>query len=153
MGYLELVAIGFVIIGWIIRTIYRFTKWTVRRAKVQGPLLSPNSQPITKEAQRPLTVMPPVRRLSNPRPQNALSGLPDSSRPVVSREATRADFSKAEQELQTFEPSPLYSALDSLSITPIPKQFPIFQNTDDLVRAIILQEILNPPRSRRMSSG
>ena len=154
MGYLELAIFAFVVVGWIIRTIYKFVKWSISQVKTVGVAPSPIQQAIA-EAQRQQATAAPLRPQA-PRPQTASRPIsmprrPDAGGPLVARESTRADFDRAERDLMTTEPSPLDTPLRSTPRTPASAPFVLFQNADDLVRAVILQEVLAPPLSRRRS--
>ena len=77
---------------------------------------------------------------------------PSAGGPAVPFETDRQDFVRQEQDLFASEPSALGVSLSSPA-APRPAAAPdkLFGGTDDLVRAIILQEVLGPPLSRRKS--
>ncbi len=68
--------------------------------------------------------------------------------PVVGREATTADFESQEQALQSSEPARLRATRPAASTAALPK-LALSLKGDDLLRAVILQEVLGPPLSRR----
>ncbi len=68
--------------------------------------------------------------------------------PVVGREATTADFESQEQALQSSEPARLRVMRPAAPPPPLPK-LALSLKGDDLLRAVILQEVLGPPLSRR----
>lgn len=75
---------------------------------------------------------------------------PSAGGPAVPIETSRQDFVRQEQELFASEPAALgVSLTSSASAAAAPNA--LFGETDDLVRAIILQEVLGPPLSRRKS--
>ncbi len=73
---------------------------------------------------------------------------PEAGATAVPTETNRQDFVRQEQELFTSEPASLGVSLTS---PPPSAAAPnaLFGGTDDLVRAIILQEVLGPPLCRR----
>jgi len=83
------------------------------------------------------------RELAQPR-------QPSAGGPAVPAEASRQDFVRQEQELFASEPAALGVSLTSSAATAAAPNA-LFGGTDDLVRAIILQEVLGPPLSRRKS--
>ncbi len=161
MGYLELAIFAFVVVGWIIRTIYKFVKWSINQVKTVGVAPSPIQQAIAEAQRQQATAAVPPSRPPAPRPQMPrlqtasrpipMPRRPDAGSPLVAREATRAEFDRAERDLMTTEPSPLDTPLRSTPRAPESAPFALFENTDDLVRAVILQEVLSPPLSRRRS--
>lgn len=76
---------------------------------------------------------------------------PEAGGPAVPAETNRQDFVRQEQELFASEPAGLGVSLMAPS-PPAAAPNALFGGTDDLVRAIILQEILGPPLSRRKPS-
>lgn len=156
MGYLELAIFAFIILAWIIRTIYKGFRWLARQAETAGVTPSPIQQAIAEAQRQQAAGVPPPRPQAAPRTQTGLRSLPAPRRPeaggpAVPREATRADFDRSERELLAIEPSALDAPLRSTPPNPADAPIRLFQNTDDLVRALILQEVLGPPLSRRSS--
>lgn len=146
MRHPELLIIAFVILSWIVRTIIKFVKWSVKQVKTIGVAPSPIQQAIAdaqrlQEAQATARLTPVLQYRR-----------PDTGGLAVDREATYEDFDRAEQELFLSEPASLNSLQ---SITPVQQEaapLRLFEDADDLVRAFILQEVLGPPLSRRAAS-
>jgi len=78
-------------------------------------------------------------------------GTPPSGPPAVSREATTADFARQEQELEATEPARLGPVRPAVT-APTRPRLGLSLAGDDLLRAVILQEVLGPPLSRRPRS-
>ena len=146
MGHIELIIFAFAILTWVVRTIIKFAKWSVNQVKTVGVAPSPIQQAIA-DAERQQAAQAAARLVPAPRYRQ-----PTAGGPAVNRETTFQDFDRSEQEL--FQAEPL--ALDTLQSTAPPPPddppFRLFENSDDLVRAVILQEVLGPPLSRRSAS-
>lgn len=139
-----------VILYWIGVGIYRFFRWLAR--SVTGANAAPFPiQQAREEAQRQASQqrqMPPRVPPPSARPWE-MPQQPGAGGPAVYQEATERDFERQETELLTEEPVPFAAPLRSTA-TPAPAApFRLFQTNNDLVRAIILQEALGPPLSRR----
>ncbi len=106
---------------------------TLQPARLQAP---PPSQPLPARAPR----------LDTPRPRER---QPQAGGPAVPEETTRQDFERQEREMFGAEPAALGASLTSAPVRPSAPVNSLFGGTDDLVRAIILQEVLGPPLSRR----
>ena len=111
-------------------------------------------QPAPPQAQRPpFAGVPGQGRLqSAPRPALSPSLMPrqpEAGGPAVFAETDTRDFERQERELVASEAVPLGVSLSSASQASAPTANALFGGTDDLVRAIILQEVLGPPLSRR----
>lgn len=137
----EMIAIAFGILAWIIRGIVRGLKRISRQAV----------PPVLPQAS--LTPQNPFQAQTEPaeRPASADRDRPrrlEAGGPAVPVEADRQGFVRQEQELFASEPVALGVSLTS-SASPAAVPNALFGRTDDLVRAIILQEILGPPLSRR----
>lgn len=146
MGHIELIILAFAILTWIVRTIIKFAKWSVNQVKTVGVAPSPIQKAIA-DSERQLAAQAAARLAPAPQYRQ-----PDAGGPAVNREATFQDFDRSERELFQDEPAPL-NALQI--VTPPPPDTPpfrLFENADDLVRAVILQEVLGPPLSRRSAS-
>ena len=109
----------------------------------------PSGTPAPRPA---LTQTLPQRTARLAEPIRQAARQPSAGGPAVADETNRGDFERQERELMASEPS----ALNALSAAPafvsaIPPNG-LFSGTDDLVRAIILQEVLGPPLSRRGSN-
>lgn len=74
---------------------------------------------------------------------------PSAGGPAVPVETNRQDFVRQEQDMFASEPAGLGVSLTSPASAPSAAPNALFGGTDDLVRAIILQEVLGPPLSRR----
>ena len=77
---------------------------------------------------------------------------PQAGGPAVPYETNRQDFERQEQDMFASEPTALGVSLSSSTPSrPAAAPYKLFNGTDDLIRAIILQEVLGPPLSRRKS--
>lgn len=162
MNY-EVIVFALVLLFWIVRGIFRFFKWAGRQltggaagtnpvqqaladAQRQSQVPAAGQGPPPAQAPRPAQTLPtraPSLVSARPMPRQ-----PQVGGPIVSREATDADFQRQEQELAVWETA----SSGSLPRSPAPNAVPIkalFGGSDDLVRAIILREALGPPLSRR----
>ncbi len=163
----------------VISLIVRGFRWLVRRTNPpQTPLAPPSSQMPQNPFQAappnqpgrvpfPSQAPPQSRRPAPPmqaqafQQQQALQQQaarreqtqprqPSAGGPAVPLETSRQDFVRQEQELFASEPTGLgVSLASSASDATAPNS--LFGGTDDLIRAIILQEVLGPPLSRRKS--
>ncbi len=150
----QLIFLGIAIIYGIGVAIYRFVKWANRQ--ISGSAAPNPVQQALADAQRqaqgpPTTPQAPMTQtLPERAPLRSMPRQPQAGGPAVPRETTDADFRRQEQELVAGEPAALGVALHSAA-APAPSKIGLFQDTDDLVRAIILREALGPPLSRRSS--
>lgn len=157
------IAIALVILFWIGAGIFRFFRWISRSLRNAAATPSPIQQAIN-EAQQQAQTAPrsPSTPPQMPRPQMprqtatsaAYPRQPQAGGPVVLRETTSQDFQRQERELLTEEPTALGVPLQSPRTSP--SSAPAFQlipTNDDLVRALILQEVLAPPLSKRGHAG
>ena len=156
MGPIEGLLIAIAIFAFIIRAIYRGFRWLAQQVKTVGVAPSPIQQAIAEAQRQQAAAVQPARPQPRPRLETELRPLPmprrpEAGGPAVPREATRGDFVRSERELLTTEPSPLDAPLRSTLAPQTEASFRLFQDTDDLVRAVILQEVLGPPLSRRSS--
>lgn len=160
----ETIAVAFGILVWIIRGIARGLKQISRPAL--PPVQTQNPQNASQFSdQAPPQALGPVQgppaqlsptqawqqaaRLEQTRTQPR---QPQAGGPAVPTETSRQDFVRQEQELFASEPAGLGTPLTSPA-PPAAAPNALFGGTDDLVRAIILQEVLGPPLSRRKPSS
>ncbi len=167
---LEAIGFGIIVLIWVVSSLIKGFKWLLRQtgATPTPPALTalPPSQavprgqipptfppPATLQSQTKLQAPPPSQtlparapRLDSPRPRER---QPQAGGPAVPDEATRRDFERQERELFRAEPAALDTPLASFSLSPSASANSLFGGTDDLVRAIILQEVLGPPLSHR----
>ncbi len=167
---LEAIGIAIVVLIWVISSLIKGFKWLLRQTGTTPtpPALTapPPSQAVPRGQvppmfQPPATLQNPTRlqasplsqtlparapRLDTPRPRER---QPQAGGPAVPEEATRQDFERQERELFGAEPAALGTPLTSAPTRPSAPVNRLFGGTDDLVRAIILQEVLGPPLSRR----
>ena len=146
MGHIELIIFAFAILTWVVRTIIKFAKWSVNQVKTVGVAPSPIQQAIA-DSERLLAAQAAVRLAPTPQDRQ-----PKAGGPAVDRETTFQDFDRSEQELFQAEPTSLNSLQSVTTTRPDDPPFRLFENSDDLVRAVILQEVLGPPLSRRPAS-
>ncbi len=147
------VIIGLVILFWILNGIYRFFKWVA--ASIKGAVTPPVvTAPLpTSVLPAPMAGAPPIPKPPQRLQSQALPRRPDKTGLLAASDATSASFAAREAQFLAGEPSPL----GSLEETPPPGSMPpaasgLFSSTDDLVRAFILHEVLDPPLSRRTPS-
>lgn len=135
----EVVIFLLVALFWVLRAIFRFFKWAAVRLKDGAAGIN-----ALQQAPPPSKTPPPARTPSaRPMPRQ-----PQAGGPAVLREATERDFQWQEEELVALEPMGLGTPLRSPAKSAAPRKR-LFDNNDDLVRAIILREALGPPLSRR----
>ena len=167
---LEAIGIAIVVLTWVVSSLIKGFKWLLRQtgaapappaftAPPPSQAAAPRGQ-ISPMFQPPATPQNPARlqappsqtlparapRLDAPRPRER---QPQAGGPAVPDEATRQDFERQERELFSAEPAALDAPLASSPPRPSASVNSLFGGTDDLVRAIILQEVLGPPLSRR----
>ena len=170
-------AIG--VLVWLVSSLIKGFKWLANRTNPAPPPQAPppsgfqtpaqfsTSAPSPVRPQTPFQAPPPSR----PSPVQALQQQaarleqarqteqarlmprqPSAGGPAVPFETDRQDFERQEQDLFASEPSALGVSLSSpAAARPAAAPNKLFGGTDDLVRAIILQEVLGPPLSRRKS--
>ena len=122
----DLIVFFFGAIVWVIRGILKGIK-QIKRPAV--PIQRPGLEPLPSQALPAQT-------------------LPARAVPLVSAPATTRSFRRQEQAAAASESAALDAPLSSPA-PPSVRQNGLFSGTDDLVRAIILQEVLGPPLSRR----
>lgn len=163
----ELIVLIFGGLVWIIRGVAKAFKQTGKPGPAAPPLQAPPPSPGVPRGQIPPLFQPPATlqparlqapppsyqilparapRLDQPRPRER---QPQAGGPAVPDETSRQDFERQERELFGAEPAALGAPLTSASARPSAPVNSLFGGTDDLVRAIILQEVLGPPLSRR----
>jgi hypothetical protein len=110
----------------------------------------PPQMPRPAAAQPPAPAFPQQAYPQQAFPQQARTQprQPSAGGPAVPVETNRQEFVRQEQGLVASEPAGLGVLLTS-SAPPAAAPNALFGGTDDLVRAIILQEVLGPPLSRR----
>ena len=171
---LEAIGIAILVLIWVISSLIKGFKWLLRQTN-PTPLQAPPSSQIPTQAQSPFQRLqmeqapPPsvLRPVQGPptqvspnqalRQQQAarleqsrtMPRQPAAGGPAVSVETDRRDFERQEMELFASEPVALDVALASSPSRPAAASNRLFGSTDDLIRAIILQEVLGPPLSRR----
>ena len=162
---LEAIGFGIIIVIWVISSLIKGFKWLLRRtgatpappplqapppssraSGASAPPASPLQAPARMQAPPPSQTLPARTPSIQPRPRER---QPQAGGPAVPEEATRRDFERQEQSLFSSEPDGLNSPLVSAPLRPAVQTNSLFGGTDDLVRAVILQEVLGPPLSRR----
>ena len=124
--------------------IYRFVKWVNRLAAGTKSAPNPIQQAINDAQRQTLPKRSPSQAPARPMPRQ-----PQAGGPAVPWETTERDFRLQEEELIAEEPTPLGTSLRAATAAPTPSAPPLFSSTEDWIRAIILQEALEPPLSRR----
>ena len=126
--------------------------------QAQAPPSSQFQGQMPPQAVRPGQLAPPPMTSTQAWQQQALQQArtqprqPEAGGPAVPTETNRQDFVRQERELVASEPAGLGVSLSSPDRRPDTTLNSLFGGTDDLVRAIILSEVLGPPLSRRASS-
>jgi len=156
---LEAIAFGIIVLIWVISSLIKGFKWLLRQT---GATPAPQALTVPPPSQAAPTLQSPAR-MQAPPPSQALPARtpslqarprerqPTAGGPAVPDEATRQDFERQERELFGAEPMALDTPLLSAPSRSTASANSLFGGTDDLVRAIILQEVLGPPLSRRTS--
>ncbi|MGI4792428.1 MAG: hypothetical protein ACRYFS_26675 [Janthinobacterium lividum] len=142
---IEAIGIIFAILFWVISTLIKGFKRLLNQTGGTPPLIQapPPSQPVPA----PIQTLPP--RVPLREPVRTAARQPSAGGPAVTNETTRRDFQRQEQALEASEPAGLNTSLLAGASSPTAQPNRLFGGTDDLVRAIILQEVLGPPLSRR----
>ncbi len=150
----EAIAILFAVLVWVISGIVKGLKWL--GAQLGGTNARPTLvQEALADVQRQAALT--ARPQAQPEPERTYSPARTisparTSPPPVRYKTSAAEFISQEQALQAEQVSRLGIPLTS-SAVPLPAQTaPLFGDVDDLVRALILQEVLGPPLSKRKSS-
>ena len=168
----EAIGIGIVVLIWAVSSLIKGFKWLLVKSNAPPGRTLPQAPPPSQGAPQAFQ-QSPARPLapppSRPAPGQTLQGPPPSrpvrpeqprvaprqpsaGPPAVTAETTRQDFERQEQDLTASEPRGLDTPLTSVAASGSAAQRNgLFAGTDDLVRAIILQEALGPPLSRRSS--
>lgn len=133
---------------WIGVGIYRFFKWIAKQAKQVSGGPAPMQQALAAQRQAEQLRLQQIQQRQQV-PAWQMPRQPEAGGLAVPREATSQDFGRQEQELLTEEPAALGVALQTGGPQASSSPRPLFEGRDDLVRAIILQEALGPPLSRR----
>lgn len=131
----ELIVAGIAILIWLITSIVKGLKWLGRQ--LGGTNIRPGLvEQAAAEAQRQAAGRPPgPATLAPPAP--------------VRYKTSAAAFVSQDDALRAEEISGLGVPLAASAAPRAPQAAPLFGGRDDLVRAIILQEVLGPPLSRR----
>ncbi len=156
---LEAIAFGIIVLIWVISSLIKGFKWLLRQT---GATPAPPALMAPPPSQAAPTLQSPAR-LQAPPPSQTLQARtpplqarprerqPQAGGPAAPEEATRQGFERQERELFGAEPTALDTPLTSAFSRQAAPADRLFGGTDDLVRAIILQEVLGPPLSRRTS--
>lgn len=133
---MEGIIFALVLIFWVLERIVRFFQWVAREAKSQGGKAIA-TLPISLPPASPVSMREPLRTFE---PASLESNAP----PTQTRQRTQS----LEQQLSATAPETLPNEnqrlQDMLSQSNLP-----FGSPNDLVRAMIWNEILSPPLSRR----
>ncbi len=161
--------IVFIIVAliWIVRGIYRGFQWLAKQ--LVGGATGPSPAELARqrmlaEAQRTATGQAPPAteqaaqtgratgsyRPSQPFTQTGPPRQPQAGGPAVPVEATTREFQTQTRQMFAEEPAPIQTPLASTAAVSLDAGTPtLFNGPDDLMRAIILQEVLGPPLCRR----
>lgn len=140
----EAIAIGFAILIWVIGGIIRLFQRLGKQMRgtnaPPGPVqqAGPPAAPQTLPQRVPPLVRPPSSSMPAPAP--------------VRYKTSAAAFVSQEEALRAEEVAGRGVPLSSPATPGAAQAAPLFGSRDDLVRAVILQEVLGPPLSRRPSS-
>ena len=177
---MEAIGVAIVVLIWVVSSLIKGFKWLLRQTNpapsVPAPPPSAAFPPAPAPFQSPYPAAPrPVQPVMRPPATGTLqeqmerleelremraaadtvyARQPQAGGPAVYAETDRRDFERQESALFASEPAALGV---SLTTTPAAGQLTsapnaLFGGTDDLIRAMILQEVLGPPLSRRPSS-
>ena len=155
---LEAIGIGIVVLIWVVSSLIKGFKWVLRQTGAVQPPPPPVAPPRSQtpplgtgqfSPQPPPRPQPPSPTRTRQAPPRSVQ--PSAGEPAVPEETTRRDFERQEQELFFAEPAALDTPLSSASSQPSAQTNGLFSGTDDLVLAIIRQEVLGTPLSRRTS--
>lgn len=150
MPSIEVIAIGFAILVWIISSIVKGLKWLGTQLGGTNTRPSLVEQAVADAQQQAAANRPP-----GPVAPAALRPGRPPAFPVpapVRYKTSASTFVSQEEALLAEEVSGLGVPLVSPPAPRTPQAAPLFGSTDDLVRAIILQEVLGPPLSRRAAA-
>lgn len=144
--------------------IYRFVRWLAKQ--IGGGAAGPSPAELARqrmlaEAQRTATGQAPPAtgqaaratgsyRPSQPFTQTTPPRQPQAGGPAVPVEATTREFQTQTRQMFAEEPTPIQTPLASTAAVSLDAgTLTLFNGPDDLLRAIILQEVLGPPLCRR----
>jgi hypothetical protein len=143
---MEAIAFGIIVLIWVISSLIKGFKWVLRQT---GATPAPPALTAPPPSQAAPTLQNPARLQAPPLQARPRERQPAAGGQAVPGEANRQDFERQERDLMSSEPSALGVSLTSASSRSTTSANSLFGSTDDLVRAIILQEVLSPPLSRR----
>jgi hypothetical protein len=144
-------ALGVII--WIIRGISKIVKQFKRPPTVNAQRLPQVPPPLqTSPSQTSAAQALPTRAVPLVSPRE-MPRQPQAGGPAVPKPATSRSIRREEQTLIASEPAALNASLLSPANLPTVQPNSLFAGTDDLIRAMILQEVLGPPLCRRSSSS
>lgn len=179
----ELIIFGIAIVVWIFSSLAKGIKWLsgrmnganarpslvqqaaddaqrLQQAVVRPRPANPLSNPPINPQTLPQRVPPLFGRPAGPAPPRVtvparaiMPRQPSAGGPAVPFETDSADFARQERTIQAEEPPALGVPLSSDTSLATRRVGPLFGNVDDLVRALILQEALGPPLSRRQGGA
>lgn len=136
MPSIEVIAIAFAILIWLISNLIKGLRWLGRQ--LRGTNARPSLvQQAAAEAQR---------QAAGGRPPGPAAPPPPAP---VRYKTSAATFISQDDALRAEEISGLGVPLTPTAVPRAVQAAPLFGGTDDLMRAIILQEVLGPPLSRR----
>ncbi len=144
----EVIAIAFAILIWLISNVIKGLRWLGTQMGGTNALPLPPG-PLQEAG-------PPTPQVSQTLPQSVpLLRQPPLPLPMpapVQYKTSAATFVSQEEALLAEEVSRLGVPLLAPPVPRVPQAAPLFSNVDDLVRAVILQEVLGPPLSRHTAA-
>ena len=163
---LEAIGIGIVVLIWVVTSLIKGFRWFLRQTgtlPTQPPALVPPPSQTSPSQTSPSQTSPSQTSPSQTLPARAVplaaprtpARQPQAGSSAVPNPVTSRNFERQEQELFASEAAALntsqLNAPPASSRSAVPANG-LFADTDDLIRAIILQEVLGPPLSRRSSA-
>ncbi len=145
MGGLEAGLIGLVILFYIVRAVYRGLRWLVlgtRRALGAAPA-PPAARPTP-----PVATPPPARPAPVPRPE-LRPRRPEAGAAAVPQPAADSAFRAQVAQMEATQDQPSPRPAERAPRPAKPGRITLRPDGNDLVRALIWQEILSPPRAHR----
>ena len=150
---MEALLITIIVVVYVIGGIYRLVKAglaAIGKSAAIAPGRAAAPLPPTSAVQQPAFGRPPPASGQRVRQPQGQPRRPDAGGPAVSAPASDDQFRRQIQQGIAEEPQPFSMAQGNVPTAPSNQTFDLlFNNPNTVVRAIILQEVLGPPLSRR----